>query len=135
MKPCASIQSSSSVFLCLALVACAADLGDPGSEETGEEMAATCAGVAVKPGDNIQALLNAQPAGTTLCFAAGTYNITSTLRNPRPVTLDLRAGAILDGGNGGFTGIGSGPGLTIRGGVFQHFGNSGSPGYTSPLIL
>jgi hypothetical protein len=55
--------------------------------------------------------------------------------------LDLRAGAIIDGQNGGFVGINGPdgpadkPGLVILGGVFQHFGNANSPSWTSPIIV
>ena len=56
-------------------------------------------------------------------------------------TLDLRAGAVIDGQNGGFIGIdgpdapADQPGTIILGGVFQHFGNASSPIWVTPMIV
>ena len=38
-----------------------------------------CSGVQVRPGDDIQALLNANPEGTTFCLAPGEYRLTTAL--------------------------------------------------------
>jgi hypothetical protein len=101
----------------------------------------TCRGVRVSPDRNIQALIDAKPRGTTFCFAKGLYRLSSQIwtgnKFPR---LDLRAGAVIDGQNGGFTGInGSEPpadkrGTTILGGVFQHFGNANAEG-AAPVVV
>jgi hypothetical protein len=98
--------------------------------------------VQVAPGANIQALINANPPRTTFCFAKGLYRLSGTIstadRFPR---LDLRAGAVIDGNNGGFIGIG-GPdapagqsGTIILGGTFQHFGNASAPIWVAPMIV
>jgi parallel beta-helix repeat protein len=109
---------------------------DPSSSTNG-----TCQGVQVAPGSSIQSLIDANPARTTFCFATGLYRLTNTIqtRDKFP-TLDLRAGAVIDGQNRGFIGIeGSDApagqiGTIILGGVFQHFGNASSPTWVSPLI-
>jgi parallel beta-helix repeat protein len=56
-------------------------------------------------------------------------------------TLDLRAGAVLDGQHGGFAGIdgANAPvgqlGTVILGGVFQNFSNADAPGWMTPVIV
>src|SRR6185295_17153467 len=91
---------------------------------------------------NLQALIDAKPVRTTFCFGAGLYRLTGTIwTRDRFPTLDLRAGAVIDGQNGGFVGInGSGApggqvGTIIFGGVFQHFGNASAPSWVSPVIV
>jgi len=101
----------------------------------------TCRGVRVSPDRNVQALIDAKPRGTTFCFAKGLYRLSSGIwtgdKFPR---LDLRAGAVIDGQNGGFTGINGSdppadrPGTTILGGVFQHFGNANAEG-AAPVVV
>jgi parallel beta-helix repeat protein len=101
----------------------------------------TCRGVRVSPDRNLQALIDARPRGTTFCFAKGLYRLSSQIwtgdKFPR---LDLRAGAVIDGQNGGFTGINGSdppadkPGTTILGGVFQHFGNADAEG-AAPVVV
>jgi parallel beta-helix repeat protein len=55
--------------------------------------------------------------------------------------LDLRPGAAIDGQNGAFTGFdGLDPppdeaGIILLGGLFQHFGNSSSPSWVTPIIV
>jgi hypothetical protein len=98
--------------------------------------------VQVSPGDNIQALIDANPARTTFCFAQGVYRLSGTIATgDRFPTLDLRAGAVIDGNNGGFIGI-DGPdapvnqrGTVVLGGVFQHFGNASSPIWIQPMVV
>jgi hypothetical protein len=56
----------------------------------------------------------------------------------KPLTFDLRAGAIIDGQGGNFIGL-DGPRAGTRptiilGGVFQHFGNATSPGWMTPIV-
>jgi Right handed beta helix region len=101
----------------------------------------TCRGVRVSPDRNLQALIDAKPPGTTFCFAKGLYRLSSGIwtgdKFPR---LDLRAGAVIDGQNGGFVGINgpdgpaNRPGTTILGGVFQHFGNANAEG-AAPVVV
>ena len=102
-----------------------------------------CVGTVVAPGDSIQAKVDATASGGTLCFATGTYTMTGNVSTgTKTLTLDFRAGsdpdAIIDGNDGGFIGF-NGPqdatGVTYLGGVFQHFGNAGSPTYVSPIIV
>jgi parallel beta-helix repeat protein len=102
----------------------------------------TCRGVQVRPGTDLQARIESRPRGTTFCFAKGLYLLSGTIWTGRKFpTLDLRAGAVIDGQNGGFIGItgpdgpADKPGTTILGGVFQHFGNAGAPSWVSPLIV
>lgn len=101
-----------------------------------------CRGVHIKPGDNIQALIDGSPRQTRFCFARGRYDLSATIwtGNKSP-TLDLRAGAIIDGQSGDFTGIGGmgaprdRPGTIVLGGVFQNFGNENSAPWVAPVIL
>jgi hypothetical protein len=102
----------------------------------------TCHGVRISPDADIQRRIDTNPRGTTFCFAQGVYQLTGTLwtsdRFPR---LDLRAGAVIDGQNGDFVGINGVEtppdrrGTVILGGVFQHFGNAGAPGYVQPIVV
>ena len=95
----------------------------------------------VRPGTDLQARIESEPRGTVFCFAKGLYLLSGTIRTGQKFpTLDLRAGAVIDGQNGGFVGINgpdgpaNKPGTTILGGVFQHFGNAGAS-WVSPLIV
>ena len=94
------------------------------------------------PEADIQALIDDQPPRTNFCFAAGTYRLSATISTGvKFPTLDLRAGAIIDGQNGGFVGISGADapvgqtGTRILGGVFQHFGNASAPGSVGPLVV
>jgi hypothetical protein len=101
-----------------------------------------CRGVRVAPGDNIQAQIDHHRRRTTFCFATGVYHFSETMwtgnKFPR---LDLRAGAVIDGGNGEFVGIsGLGApdgkrGTIILGGTFQNFGNATSLPRISPINM
>jgi Right handed beta helix region len=94
---------------------------------------ARCRGVRVAPGDNLQALIDRHQRRTTFCFVRGVYHFSETIwtanKFPR---LDLRAGAVIDGGDGAFVGIsGLGApdrtrGTIILGGTFENFGNVNS---------
>jgi hypothetical protein len=104
-----------------------------------------CVGTQVVPGDSIQAKVDATASGGTLCFATGTYTMTSgVITGTKALTFDFRAGAdpdaVLDGNSGGFIGFtGAGPpdatGTSYLGGVFQHFGNATAPLYAKPIIM
>jgi hypothetical protein len=99
-----------------------------------------CRGVRVDSGDNIQALIDRHRRRTTFCFVRGVYHLSETIwtgnKSPR---LDLRAGAVIDGGNGDFVGItGLGDrkrGTIILGGTFQNFGNVNSLQRISPVNM
>jgi hypothetical protein len=56
-----------------------------------------CSGVGVSPGDSVQALLDANPEGATLCFAPGTYRLSSPLQPKRGQRLIGAPGAVLNG--------------------------------------
>ena len=101
-----------------------------------------CRGVQVRPGTDLQARIESKPRGTTFCFAKGLYLLSGTIQTGQKFPrLDLRAGAVIDGQNGGFVGINgpdgpaNKPGTTVLGGVFQHFGNAGAPSWVAPLIV
>jgi len=90
-----------------------------------------CHGVQVAPGDDLQRLIDRHHRRSTFCFASGVYPLTGTLwTGDKFPILDLRAGAVIDGQDGGFVGINGPdgpadlPGTRILGGVFQHFGNA-----------
>jgi parallel beta-helix repeat protein len=127
-----SLSKRRVAFLCSVLVLIPGLLT---AADPAEASSSTCRGVQVRPGTNLQALIDAKPRGTTFCFAKGLYRLSSGIwtgdKFPR---LDLRAGAVIDGQNGGFTGINGSdppadrPGTTILGGVFQHFGNANAEG-------
>ncbi|HMF66963.1 MAG TPA: right-handed parallel beta-helix repeat-containing protein [Phyllobacterium sp.] len=60
----------------------------------------SCKGVSVRPGTDLQSLVNANPAGTTFCLAIGTYNQQSV--RPKNGNVFIGAydginGAVLDG--------------------------------------
>jgi parallel beta-helix repeat protein len=136
------------VFVAAASVACDGGRPEGPQDATSEADSssvpshARCEGVTIAPDANIQALIDANPPRTTFCFATAVYRLTRTIltRNRYP-TLDLRAGAVIDGQNGGFAGITGEDaptgqqGLRILGGIFQHFGNSDAPSWVGPLIL
>ena len=96
----------------------------------------------VRPDTDLQARIESEPRGTVFCFARGLYLLSGTISTGRKFpTLDLRAGVVIDGQNGGFVGItgpdapADKPGTTILGGVFQHFGNEDAPSWVSPLVV
>jgi Right handed beta helix region len=101
-----------------------------------------CRGVRVVPGDNIQAMIDNHQRRTTFCFKQGTYHLSERIWTgdsfPR---LDLRAGAVIDGGDGDFVGVsGMGApegqrGTIILGGTFEHFGNVNSLPRIAPINM
>jgi parallel beta-helix repeat protein len=86
-----------------------------------------CTGTVLTPASNVQAALNGAPPGTTFCFRAGTYSVSSL----RPKSGDVLDGqdrqAILDGGGRARYAVygdstAHGPlNVTVRGFVIQHF--------------
>ncbi|MCC7208972.1 MAG: right-handed parallel beta-helix repeat-containing protein [Anaerolineae bacterium] len=97
--------------------------------------------VGLRPGDNLQNVVNAQPAGATFCFAAGTYQNQSI----RPRSGDVyigQPGAVMDGGGStrfAFKGIfepnSRNPikNVTIRGLTIQRYASQSSiKGFISP---
>ncbi|MFC0624456.1 right-handed parallel beta-helix repeat-containing protein [Kribbella deserti] len=72
---------------------------------TTAQAADTCAGVNVALGANIQSVVNANPAGTTYCLAAGVYQLTAPLQlktgdtlwgaGPSPTSGTMLSGAIV----------------------------------------
>ena len=131
---------SRAIALILAAVASAGCLGREGTDGTGVMDTTSCRGVRVDPQSEIQTLIDNHPVGTTFCFAAGMYELTGTIEiaDKRPI-FDLRAGVVIDGGDGDFVGIagldGAHLGARVMGGVFQHFGNEAAPDWVAPLIL
>jgi parallel beta-helix repeat protein len=59
--------------------------------------AGSCSGVTIAVDQNAQAAIDARPAGTTFCFAAGLHRITKTLVPKANSTLASAAGAVLTG--------------------------------------
>ena len=112
------------------------------ARDPAEASTSTCRGVQVRPDTDLQARIESEPRGTVFCFARGLYLLSGTISTGRKFpTLDLRAGVVIDGQNGGFVGItgpdapADKPGTTILGGVFQHFGNEDAPSWVSPLVV
>jgi hypothetical protein len=77
-----------------------------------------------------------EPARARVLLRQGLYRLTDTVQTKeRTPTFDLRAGAVIDGSDGGFIGISrpdgqGGLGAKILGGVFQHFGNEAAPSWS-----
>lgn len=84
---------------------------------------ATCTGQAVRPGDNVQAAIDAAPTGTTFCFAAGTYNVGPLAPKANDVFDGAAQAAILDGQNTRQYAFKSGTAasVTVRGFVIQNY--------------
>lgn len=58
-----------------------------------------CQGVSLTPSNNVQAVLDQHPAGTTFCFAPGTYRLASALKPDSGDKLIGAPGAVLSGAN------------------------------------
>ena len=85
-------------------------------------------GVVLRPGDDIQAAVEANPPGTVFHLTAGTYNVTREIIPKSGDQFLGDAGAILDGGNStafAFRGEGasSNSNVTIQNLVIQNFNN------------
>jgi parallel beta-helix repeat protein len=61
--------------------------------------AASCTGVRVRPGDNLQRKIDSRPQGTTFCLAKGTYRLTKGVHVKSYDRIIGAAGAVLDGQN------------------------------------
>src|SRR5207253_10632546 len=58
-----------------------------------------CVGTSVTTSSNVQAALDAAPSGSTFCFAAGTYHVSSLAPKSGDVLDGGSQGAVLDGQN------------------------------------
>jgi parallel beta-helix repeat protein len=87
----------------------------------------TCTGIALTPTRNVQAVVNGAPPGTTFCFGAGTYRVSSLVPKSGDVLDGGGQAAILDGGHSAsyaVYGDSASPGpsdVTVRGFVVQNF--------------
>jgi parallel beta-helix repeat protein len=68
-----------------------------GETDAGPAVAGPCHGVVIKPGQNAQAVVNSQPAGSTICFASGLHRISQTIRPKANMTIASAARAVLTG--------------------------------------
>ena len=101
-----------------------------------------CRGVEVAPGDDLQALIDANPPRTSSVSPQGVYRLSDTIETGEKFpTLDLRAGAVIDGQNGSFIGI-NGPdapagrsGTIILGGVVPAFRQRELPDLDPALVV
>jgi hypothetical protein len=79
------------VVFALVSVIAVRELRDPPATMT------ECDGVLLEPGDDVQAMLDAEPVGATLCFAAGTFRLDAPLTPKDGQRLMARQGATLNG--------------------------------------
>ncbi|MFC5263576.1 right-handed parallel beta-helix repeat-containing protein [Kribbella qitaiheensis] len=68
-----------------------------GESNAGPAVAGSCSGVVIKPGQDAQSVINARPAGTTFCFAAGLHRIGQTIRPKAGMTIASASRAVLSG--------------------------------------
>jgi len=68
-----------------------------GTFRTGPSQAPSCSGVTIKPGEDAAQVVDAAPAGTTFCFAAGLHRIGETVRPKANQVLASDQGAVLTG--------------------------------------
>jgi Right handed beta helix region len=90
----------------------------------------SCTGVPVSPGMDLQAVIDAQPPGTTFCFGSGTYQVDDPIVPKSGNQLLAAPGTVLDGGGGGSAAIwgsSSNPNVTVGGFIIQDFANAGPP--------
>lgn len=95
----------------------------------------SCAGVNVTPSTNLQNAFNTAGKNGTLCFAEGTYNITTVTRplEGQKLISTVRRGAIITGNDTTqmwFNGEGA-PNLEVRGFVIRNFNVGQTPGYAA----
>ncbi|WP_241995542.1 right-handed parallel beta-helix repeat-containing protein [Kribbella sp. VKM Ac-2568] len=68
-----------------------------GEGNAGPAVAGSCSGVVIKPGQDAQSVINARPAGSTFCFAAGLHRISQTIRPKADMTIASASRAVLSG--------------------------------------
>jgi parallel beta-helix repeat protein len=116
-------------------VGCSADNGQPvnvpspvNTSSAGPvKPSAPCTGTSLTPADDVQAAIDRAQPGTTFCFRAGTYRVSSLIPKTKDVLDGDGGAAVLDGGNSAQFAIygdstSSGPSdVTIRGFVIQHY--------------
>ena len=68
-----------------------------GESNAGPAVAGSCSGVVIKPGQDAQSVINARPAGSTFCFAAGLHRISQTIRPKADMTIASASRAVLSG--------------------------------------
>jgi len=96
--------------------------------------ASGCSGVTVTPTDDVQAMLDARPTGTTFCFQVGEYVLKSFIFPKTHDRLIGLPGAVLTGQDtyaGGIKGYGGSTGqhdVTVRGFTIEHFLNDWTSG-------
>jgi parallel beta-helix repeat protein len=95
------------------------------SDEAGPAVAGPCSGVVITPGDNAQSIVNAKPAGTTFCFAAGLHRITQTIHPKAGQVLASAQRAVLTGSVPLTGWVKSGSVWTVRGALPSAYGKSG----------
>jgi hypothetical protein len=99
----------------------------------------SCSGVRVFPTDDIQAMLDARPTGTTFCFQAGESILKSFVVPKSYDRLIGLPGAVLTGLNtyaGGIKGYGGSTGqhdVTVRGFTIEHFLNDWTSGFLASI--
>ena len=95
------------------------------SDEAGPAVAGPCSGVVIKPSDDAQSIINAKPAGTTFCFAAGVHRIAQTLRPKADQVLASADRAVLSGSVPLTGWAKSGANWVVRGALPAAYGMSG----------
>ncbi|WP_370451414.1 right-handed parallel beta-helix repeat-containing protein [Kribbella sp. VKM Ac-2500] len=68
-----------------------------GESNAGPAVAGSCSGVVIRPGQDAQSVINARPAGSTFCFAAGLHRISQTIRPKADMTIASASRAVLSG--------------------------------------
>lgn len=95
----------------------------------------SCSGVDVTPSSNLQTAFNTAGKYGTICFAAGTYNITTITRplEGQKLISTVRRGAIVTGNNTTQMWVNgeAAPNLEVRGFVIRDFNVGQTPGYAA----
>ncbi len=95
---------------------------------SGTSTSTGCAGVQLRPGDSIQQAVDAHPAGTTFCLAAGTYR-RQHVRPKHGNSFIGEPGAVLDGEGAATLAFDrTADHVTIRGLTIQHYANPAQVG-------
>jgi hypothetical protein len=96
-----------------------------GEPSAGPAVAGPCRGVVIRPGQNAQAVVNSQPPGSTVCFAAGLHRIGETIRPKANMTIASSARAVLTGSVPLTSWSRSGARWVTRGALPAAYGKSG----------